>query len=73
MGRRKQKWSELSRGQRFGVVLGATIQMMNGLGPIAYFLLGRKRPSAEATTGSGTNASSAGRHTALGVSLGKKL
>ena len=103
MGRRKKKWSELSGGQRFGVVLGAAIQMglqglalrdlakrpkdrvngpkaawvlgtlVNGLGPIAYFLLGRKRVPAEVTKGSGTNASSSGLHTAMGVGLGKKL
>ena len=103
MARRKKKWSELSRGQRFGVVLGAAVQMtlqglalrdlakrpkekvngpkaawmlgtlVNGLGPIAYFLIGRKRVPAEVAKGSGTDASSAGLHTALGVGLGKKL
>ncbi|WP_077489913.1 PLD nuclease N-terminal domain-containing protein [Sinomonas mesophila] len=103
MGRRKKKWSELSGGQRFGVVLGAAIQMtlqglalrdlakrpsdqvngpkaawalgtlINGIGPIAYFLLGRKHVPAEIRRGSGTKASTAGLHTAVGVGLGKKL
>ena len=103
MGRRKKKWSELSGGQRFGVVLGAMVQMtlqglalrdlakrpadqvngpkgawalgtlIHGLGPIAYFLLGRKRIPAEVRKGTGTKASTSGLHTAMGVGLGKKL
>lgn len=102
MGRKKnKKWSELSGGQRFGVVLGALVQFalqgaalrdlakrpkeqvngpkaawvaatfINTIGPIAYFIIGRKHtPSA---TGSGTSASSSGLKTSLGVSMGKKI
>jgi hypothetical protein len=105
MGRKKnkKKWSELSGGQRFGVVLGALVQFalqgaalrdlakrpkdqvngpkgawvaasfINTIGPIAYFLLGRKHTPAPASKGSGTSASSSGLKTSLGVSIGKKV
>ena len=103
MGRRNKKWSELSGGQRTGVVLGSLVQMtlqglalrdlakrpaeqvkgpkaawmlatlVNGLGPIAYFIAGRRRAPRGVTQGSGTTASSSGLHTAAGVGLGKKL
>lgn len=103
MARNKKKWSELSGGQRFGVVLGAIIQItlqgaalrdiakrppeqvngpkaawvaatfINTIGPIAYFLLGRRRPPTNLEQGTGSDASSAGLRTAMGVSIGKKL
>jgi hypothetical protein len=105
MGRKKnkKKWSELSGGQRFGVVLGALVQFalqgaalrdlakrpkdqvngpkaawaaatfINTIGPIAYFLLGRKHSPAPAAKGSGTSAASSGLKTSMGVSIGKKL
>jgi hypothetical protein len=103
MGRKKKKWSELSGGQRFGVVLGALVQLalqgaalrdlskrraedvngpkaawvlgtfINTIGPIAYFLFGRKHVPDEVRRGTGDTASSAGLKTALGVNIGKRL
>lgn len=50
---------------------GATF--INTIGPIAYFLVGRKAAPAGVRKGSGTDASTAGMQTAMGVSIGKKL
>ncbi|GAB3282334.1 hypothetical protein GCM10027449_24230 [Sinomonas notoginsengisoli] len=50
---------------------GATF--INTIGPIAYFLLGRRAAPDQARKGSGSDASSAGLKTATGVSIGKKL
>jgi hypothetical protein len=50
---------------------GATF--INTIGPIAYFLVGRKPVPTKVTKGTGSDASTAGMKTSLGVSLGKKL
>jgi uncharacterized membrane protein YdjX (TVP38/TMEM64 family) len=100
---RKKKWSELSGGQRFGVVVGAIVQIalqaaalrdlkkrpadqvngpkvawvlgsfVNTLGPIAYFLFGRKYGQSAASRGTGDSASSAGLKTSMGVNIGKRI
>lgn len=103
MARNKKKWSELSGGQRFGVVVGAIIQIalqgaalrdiakrpaeqvngpkaawatatfINTIGPLAYFILGRRQAPSKVERGTGADASTAGLRTAMGVSIGKKL
>ncbi|GAB4100001.1 PLD nuclease N-terminal domain-containing protein [Sinomonas halotolerans] len=50
----------------------ALASLVNGAGPIAYFLFGRRHDVAR-TPGSGQTASSAGLKTALGVNIGKRI